>query len=404
MVVPDEEGRKKTRASQWTSKETAVTLMWAVLGFIFFFGGSKYLSAHPNTIRSLVGRGSAALSGGSIRGSGMAKAGGEDGRSMLSWHRALSSKSELNNPLLEMSRIEFADVQAASDEEANQLAATIFFAPPDAETCKLTWIPRSRAEKPGGWPMCDKVPRPVPSRCHMYSVGVTMPPEFDLAGATELGCNVRSFDPNLDSIGSLPHGVTFESVGMSADIQLETKPKTGTLSTLMSYKHEQGRHLFLIKFDCEGCEWESFEQQLKDLGPDAFHDYDMIMIKLNFGSKGYSPKRVAALAALLYNQAFTMYYRHPHGAAVGAAGTEPLLAAVEAVHGAEAAHAHEASVANLIKLGQAESTHKEADAKKLAVEGTVLSVVELAFVREMALPHKTLLVEREYVKCAGPEQ
>lgn len=403
MPEVEDEGRKKTRSSAWTAKETLSTILWVACGAFLILGATRYLAAHTGIGRSIVTGIRGASSVGGFRGRAAAASVG-DGRTMRNWQRALASNSALDsNPLLGLYRISWADVQSATEEEADQLTASIFFAQPDAETCPtMTWIPRGRAQKPGGWPICDKVPRPVPSRCHMYSIGVVMPPEFDISGATELGCNVRSFDPNIATLGGLPHGVFFESVGMGGHMALDAKPRIGTLSSIMSYKHEQGRHLYIIKFDCEGCEWESFDQQLKDLGPDAFHDYDIVMIKVNWGSKGYTSSRAAALAALLYNQGFKIYYRHTNGEAGSGKGTESLLSAIETVHGAAAAKVAEANAANLIAVGKAEGTHSEPTAKKLAQDGTVFSVIEYAFVREMALPHKTLLVEREYVKCADP--
>lgn len=246
----------------------------------------------------------------------------------------------------------------------------------------------------------------MPSRCHTYSIGVGSTHDFDLAGATELGCNVRSFDPDIPPLTGLPHGVTFERIGMGATNNLDAEEhRTATLSTLQSLKHEQGRHLYFIKVDCEGCEWESFEQQLQDLGPDALSDYDQLMIELHIGWPGWSIQRNMALVALLYNQNFRLYWKKSNPWAVGRAGTEKLLATVEELFGKEKADAVRASKANLLSLGESADSYKAEkydEWKQHVVEDGTLCCWEQAWVRAAALPHNVTLVPKEHLACIPP--
>ena len=117
----------------------------------------------------------------------------------------------------------------------------------------------------------------------------------------------------------------------------------------------------MLKVDCEGCEFEAFEQVLRDDGPDALARYDNVGFEIHFGWTGYSPARAAALVALLHNAGLTLAWRsfNAWSVARGDDATAGLLDATAALHGRERAEAFRGTLDNMARIGKEFQTFGE---------------------------------------------
>lgn len=404
---------------QWTMYDFIAYGLWAVVAIGFVYGASKAFSkkAPASGLRTATSVGLSESAAAESEETTLAelpaarRATGRrrrTGRSLRTINPKIGAHASLEgNSLLDLDKITWEDIQSATEEHIMQALALYLFAEPEQDLCKFTWLPRNRADMDGAWPLCAEVPRPIPSRCHMYSIGVGANHEFDVSGATELGCNVRSFDPDITPLTGLPHGVAFEPIGMAGNNNnlQAAEHKTATLSTLMSIKHEQGRHLYIIKTDCEGCEWESFAQQLQDLGPDAFHDFDQVLIETHIGFEGWNPQRAMALVALLYNQDFHLYWKKQNPWSVGKPGTAGLLRVLQELYGKDKAESFRASKETFLNLGEDGNSYKEGNYnewKEFVHPEGLMCCYEQAWVRAESLPHNVTLVPKEHMACIPP--
>jgi hypothetical protein len=159
---------------------------------------------------------------------------------------------------------------------------------------------------------------------------------------------VRLFDPALPHPPpSLPAGVSVVRYGLGGENTVEDGRKIGTLSYLESIRQDQGRKLFSMKWDCDdGCEWTAAAQILRDHGPLGLQDFEHFKVRLDFKARTYTPRRGAALAALLYNADLRLYWRRLGSNSVGVSGSEYLLGELKHMLGSHKADTFRASRAN----------------------------------------------------------
>lgn len=299
--------------------------------------------------------------------------------------------ADLDMPFLDLEKITWEDIESVNEEAMETAIAAWLFAEPVPGLCELRWLPSSKPDEDGSWPLCSGVAIPPPSKCLAYGVGVGGLPAFDSAFPQELGCSMRAFDPTIDP-PSYPSGVLFKRIGLSGENHLDASMPVATLSTLQGLENEQGRPLLVLKIDCEGCEWDAFPQMLRDHGPDALRNVDMVMFEIHLGWLNYSPRNAAALVALLHNQGFRQYWRHFNPWSLAGRNTGGVLRALGRIYGAELASQFESKLENFQRLGREYKTYVEEyrDAWQQHVSpGNVFCCFEMAFVREGAITGAT---------------
>lgn len=298
-----------------------------------------------------------------------------------------------DNPLLDLVEITWNDIVLADEDHLNQAIALWLFLRPE-EICRVKWISAAKPNEDGSWPVCNSVSSkpPVPGdQCVVYSVGIGELPEFDIAASQEAGCVVRSYDPTINKPQGLPDGVTFHKVGLSGTDRLssgESMP-VGKLSTLKKEHGDQDKHIYVLKVDCEGCEFEAFSQMLVEEGPLALLKYDHVMFEIHFGWDGYTPQRAMALIALLHNAGYRRYWDHFNPWSIARGDTDKLLGTIRGLFGDEVAGQLEANRDGFLRLGAKYDTYKPRDEMYWQFHvrpGHMFCCWEFAFVREMSLP------------------
>jgi hypothetical protein len=120
--------------------------------------------------------------------------------------------------------------------------------------------------------VCD-VHRIIPSKeCLVYSFGRGSPNSrtFDFAFEQDLfnelggpgSCEIHVFDQRIgDYGGDVPEGITVHNWGLEGEIDAP-KARRGfmTLKETVHHLGHEGRHLEIMRIDCDGCEWHTFSE------------------------------------------------------------------------------------------------------------------------------------------------
>lgn len=264
------------------------------------------------------------------------------------------------NKLLDMTVITWEDIEAATEEEQLQVIAMWLFADIDKKACSVNWIPKDIPDRDGSWPVCKEVPaKPVDQdKCLVYSVGIGGLPEFDVAAEREKKCKVRSFDPTIERPAMMPPSIAFHKLGLSGedDVSNEQMP-VAKLSTLMDMHKEKGQHAYIVKVDCEGCEWDAFTQILQEEGPMALAGYDHVLVEVHMGWLNWTPAKSVALIALLHNAGLQPYWKHFNPWSIARGDTSGLLEQVRSLFGNDLAEEYRASTESFLRLGKEFKTY-----------------------------------------------
>lgn len=104
--------------------------------------------------------------------------------------------------------------------------------------------------------------------CLVYSVGSKGDTAFEADVIRRFGCEVHTFDPTGNSTEFAARlasvGATFHPWGVGPTGRTVHNGKTHqnnplvSLYDIMDQLGHHGRHLDILKIDCEGCEWEAF--------------------------------------------------------------------------------------------------------------------------------------------------
>jgi hypothetical protein len=211
--------------------------------------------------------------------------------------------------------------------------------------------------------VCNEVP-PEPhgdqDKCAVYSIGIGDLPLFDISSERDKGCKVRSFDPTVKRPDVWPNSIKFHAIGLSGEDKMDdAEMPVGTLKSLKGLHKEQSEGMYILKVDCEGCEWAAFTQIIKEEGPLALAKYDQVMFEIHVGWGQYSPQRAMSLVALLFNADFQPYWRHFNPWSI--AGTSDLLEPIRELYGDELAEEYRASETSFARLGKEFQTYKPED-------------------------------------------
>jgi hypothetical protein len=106
------------------------------------------------------------------------------------------------------------------------------------------------------------------TKCLVYSVGSSGDVSFEEEVVRTLGCEVFTFDPTGDS-GAYKKNVeavggTFHAIGVSGVPSSMRNLVTCAISSLLPINDiinildHTGRHIHILKIDCEDCEWDAF--------------------------------------------------------------------------------------------------------------------------------------------------
>lgn len=268
-----------------------------------------------------------------------------------------------DNKLMDLTEITWDDIDNASEDDLNQVIALWTFVDIEKKPCDVGWIPKGIPDKDGSWPVCKEVaakPQGGQDKCLVYSVGIGGLPEFDIAAEAEKGCKVRSFDPTIERPNAMPASIAFNKIGLSGEDDLtNSNMPVGTLKKLMELNKEAGQHAYIVKVDCEGCEWDAFAQLLQDEGPMALANYDHVLIEVHMGWLKYTPQKAVAMIALLHNAGLGMYWKHFNPWSITSGDTTKLLDTVRTVYGDDMAEQYRASEQTFLRLGREFGTYKE---------------------------------------------
>jgi hypothetical protein len=105
--------------------------------------------------------------------------------------------------------------------------------------------------------------------CLMYSVGSYGDAQFEHDIKQNFGCEIHTFDPTGNSTRFAENveraGATFHAIGVDGSVSTMWNPDTGKLSRLLPITDivnmlgHAGRHIHILKIDCEGCEYAAFK-------------------------------------------------------------------------------------------------------------------------------------------------
>jgi len=106
--------------------------------------------------------------------------------------------------------------------------------------------------------VCD--PHRIKKDCLVYSVGSFNNFDFEESVFQDISekCEIHTFDPTVgDSPSNRPEYVHFHSWGLAKDTNSATKMKS-LKDIILKLGHEK-RHIDILKIDCEGCEWDTYQ-------------------------------------------------------------------------------------------------------------------------------------------------
>jgi hypothetical protein len=114
----------------------------------------------------------------------------------------------------------------------------------------------SRAD--GGKWICDPH-RLERGKCLVYSIGSNDQFDFEDEVHARFQCETHTFDPTCYGKNVLPHVTTFHRLGIVNRKKVDDK-SFYSISSLVELLNHANRTIDIFKIDCEGCEWELFDQ------------------------------------------------------------------------------------------------------------------------------------------------
>lgn len=187
----------------------------------------------------------------------------------------------------------------------------------------------------GGKWVCD--PRRIVAKaeaghgCLVYSVGSNNDFSFEESILRDISpaCEIHTFDPTIGDRPAKPladEQITFHPWGLSN----KNDGKYKTLQTIMQDLDHGNREIDILKIDCEGCEWSSYESWL-----DKGIRIRQILIELHQGTEGATPLPAMKFMESLSQRGFVIFHKEPNIQWAGGACIEYAfvrLASPEARH------------------------------------------------------------------------
>ena len=153
--------------------------------------------------------------------------------------------------------------------------------------------------------VCDphRIPR---DSCLVYSIGSNNDFSFEQSVLNEISdkCEIHTFDPTTGKNPSnKPPSVHFHpwAVGSKTEVN-KLGWEVKTIQDIISSLGHNDRTIDILKIDCEGCEWESYDTWLN--GPKI----RQIQVKL------YGIKKAKELLSSAYNSNFVVFHIEPDAA------------------------------------------------------------------------------------------
>jgi hypothetical protein len=94
----------------------------------------------------------------------------------------------------------------------------------------------------------------------VYSVGSNNQFDFEEELHARFQCETHTFDPTVEGKNALPHVTTFHKLGISGKSRADSK-LFYSISGITELLNHANRTIDIFKIDCEGCEWELFNQE-----------------------------------------------------------------------------------------------------------------------------------------------
>jgi hypothetical protein len=205
---------------------------------------------------------------------------------------------------------------AAQLEHVNSWLAEAIAGPP--LECKRIRLGASASvgRDEGSWDVCtSSLAYPNIKGCEGVSIGVNYDARFDRAAALR-GCRVHSFDPTTPCHPSmLARNVFFHPVGLGGREIDSQCGRVTTLEKLLSLTGgHAGRVMSFLKIDCEGCEWEAFQQIRQSAGGlKTLSTFDEVLLEVHFVEDwGFTMTRLLDLAEVLEGAGFVISKRTPN--------------------------------------------------------------------------------------------
>lgn len=198
--------------------------------------------------------------------------------------------------LLGIASAEHAPVLSDADADAalQNFGRSITALKTGTPACK----PREFGKAWGGHYLCHTDPDIDEHNCWFVSIGVSYDYSFDTHVALEFNCRGYALDPSVKYPPFLVPGVSFLPLGAnSAGFPTD---KGWASTSVPAFREWMGRDLYVLKMDCEGCEY-SLADDILQHDPDFFTHVNQLNIEMHFPIVFCNSTRtVLALGRLLH--------------------------------------------------------------------------------------------------------
>lgn len=148
--------------------------------------------------------------------------------------------------------------------------------------------------------------------CLVYSVGSNNDFSFEEGVWLDVSsdCEIHTFDPTIGGQPSnLPHGnIAFHPWGLAQEDDGLFK----TLPTIIEELGHTGRKIDILKIDCEGCEWDTYQKWFD--GTTIIHQ---ILLEVHAGTNGAPPLSAQTFMSYLKDKGYIIFHKEANIAGSG---------------------------------------------------------------------------------------
>ena len=143
--------------------------------------------------------------------------------------------------------------------------------------------------------------------CLVYSIGSDNDFSFEHGILTDVSseCEIHTFDP---TIGKIPVDVPSENIHFHPwGLAQEDGGDYKTLPSIIKELGHTGHTIDILKIDCEGCEWKTFEQWF-----DGHTIIRQIQVEVHGGTVGAMPVVAQSFMSFLQRHNYVIFHKEPN--------------------------------------------------------------------------------------------